>query len=117
MSHKTASRLSRIFAVIALIAALIAVAPPAHAHSTSNWTCLAHYESTHRWQYNGTYDGGLQFSVSTWREYTGSSAPAYAWQATPRFQIEVARRVVYKGFYRHEPQGWTAWRKNWWKCN
>lgn len=118
MSPKKAviCRLMLILTTVCLI--FVLVIPNAGAHYYGRrWECLAHYESTHQWHYNGPYDGGLQFSPTTWRTYTGRKAPDYAWQATKKFQKEVGRRVYRKGFGRHAPQGWTAWRNNWWKCN
>lgn len=107
----------RLLVVLLLVAALLAPTA-AHGHNYSGrWACLAHYESSHRWRYNGVHDGGLQFSPRTWRAYTGSSAPDYAWQASIRFQIKVAKRVAWYGFYRHEPQGGAnAWPNTWWRC-
>jgi hypothetical protein len=92
---------------------------PADAHGYDRrWICLAHYESTHRWQYNGVHDGGLQFSPRTWTAYTGSSAPRYAWQASPRFQVTVAKRIAWYGFYNNEPQGGaSAWPNTWNRCS
>ena len=117
---RTATRTLIVFALALLITAagLFATIPSARAHGDgwrendySRWTCLSHYESTHRWSYNGPsgYDGGLQFHPTTWRQYTGSSAPDYAWQASREFQIKVAKRVAWYGFYKHEPQGMGAW--------
>lgn len=112
--------LSRSVTVAALSVALAGgAALPADAHGYDRrWICLAHYESTHRWQYNGIHDGGLQFSPRTWTAYTGSSAPRYAWQASPRFQVKVAKRVAWHGFYSNEPQGGaSAWPNTWKKCS
>jgi hypothetical protein len=103
-------------AVITAATVLLVSAVPAKAHAPTRWDCLAHWESTHRWHYNGLHDGGLQFSPSTWRAYTGSSAPRYAWQASREFQIKVGKRVAWYGFYRHEPQGPGAWPNTWHRC-
>ena len=79
---------------------------------------LAHYESTHWWQYNGIHDGGLQFSPRTWNAYTGSSAPRYAWQASPRFQIKVveAGRVA-RLLQQRGAGGASAWPNTWQRCS
>ncbi len=68
------------------------------------WQRLASCESGGRWDYNGSsgYDGGLQFSPTTWRSFNGTDFAPYAYQATPSQQITVAKRVL-KG------QGWGAW--------
>ena len=107
-------------AAVALIAVLTPAPATAHGdgwrtNGHTKWTCLSHEESTHRWRYNGPsqHDGGLQFAPSTWRAYTGRRAPDYAWQATRRFQIRVAKRVAFHGFRDKKPQGmsaWSAWR-------
>lgn len=99
----------------------------AEAHyGVNRWTCLAHYESTHRWHYNGTYDGGLQFHPDTWTAFGGGRYAPYAYQATKREQWQIGRNTAFRGNwkyqrtggrYGHGPQGWTAWQRNWWKCN
>lgn len=107
------------FAAAALTLLAVTAAPtPALAHNyDGRWSCLAHYESTHRWHLDAYHDGGLSFTVRTWRAYTGHSAPDYAWQASRRFQIKVAKRVAWKGFYRHGPQGGSsAWPNTWGRC-
>lgn len=78
--------------------------PDVVAATGSVWDRLAQCESGGRWGYNGPsgYDGGLQFSPSTWRAYGGSQYAAYAWQASRLQQIAVAERV-------QAGQGWGAW--------
>lgn len=68
------------------------------------WASLAHCESTGRWAYNGPsgFDGGLQFHPRTWTAFRPEGLPAYAHQATPAQQIQVAERVL-------DAQGWGAW--------
>ena len=68
------------------------------------WLDLAECESNQRWAYNGSsgYDGGLQFSPTTWRAVGGTDFAEYAWQATPFEQVAVAERLL-------EVQGWGAW--------
>lgn len=77
----------------------------------SEWDRLASCESTYQWHYNGSsgFDGGLQFSPSTWRAYGGEQYAAYAWGATPEQQIAVAERVLWAGWGPHGPQGRGAW--------
>lgn len=68
------------------------------------WLDVAECESNQRWAYNGSsgYDGGLQFSPSSWRGVGGTDFAEYAWQATPREQVTVAERLL-------DVQGWGAW--------
>ena len=92
----------------------------AHRHAT-RWDCLAHHESTHRWTVNtgnGHY-GGLQFSLSTWRYYGGPklSNNAMPHKATRKEQIKVAKRVAFRGWKGHRPQGGgSAWPNTWHRC-
>jgi hypothetical protein len=105
--------------------ALLGVASPgadaAHRHKT-RWDCLAHYESSHRWAAdtgNGHY-GGLQFSLSTWRYYGGHRYSDNRWphKATRREQIHVAKRVAFRGWKDHPPQGGSsAWPNTWSRCS
>lgn len=78
-----------------------AVQPPSRA---SVWHALAECESNGRWDYNGPsgYDGGLQFHPGTWNNYKPASFPAYAYQATPAQQMQVAELVL-------ASEGWGAW--------
>jgi len=68
------------------------------------WLRLAVCESGSRWDYNGGsgYDGGLQFSPTSWRAMGGREFAEYAWQATPIQQMFVAERLL-------DEQGWRAW--------
>ena len=87
------------------LAVLLAVPVPAEGRlGHTRWSCLAHYESTHRWHINtgNGYYGGLQFSRSTWRAFGGRKFARNAHRATKAEQIRVAERVR-----RH--QGWRAW--------
>jgi hypothetical protein len=114
-----------VLGALALVLALVAIAPSdadaAHRHQT-RWDCLAHYESTHRWHIdtgNGHY-GGLQFSASTWRYYGGPNYSGNKWphKATRREQIHVAKRVAFKGWRSHAPQGGgSAWPNTWPRCS
>jgi hypothetical protein len=105
---------------VALLTAVSPAADAAHKHKTG-WDCLAHYESTHRWNVNtgnGHY-GGLQFSYSTWKAYGGPqwSGNKYPHQATRAEQIHVAKRVAYMGYKKNKPQGGrNAWPNTWRKC-
>ncbi|QIK66150.1 transglycosylase family protein [Nocardioides sp. HDW12B] len=117
-----ASLAAALLGALALLASLVGVASPAVAHTgPSNWDCLAHYESTHRWAINsgnGHY-GGLQFSLSTWRYYGGPnhSGNAYPHKATKAEQIYVAKRVAWHGWNGHRAQGGrNAWPNTWSHC-
>jgi hypothetical protein len=106
--------------VAAVLTATTERADAGHRHAT-RWDCLAHYESTHRWAVNtgnGHY-GGLQFSLSTWRYYGGPnySGNAMPNQATRKEQIRVAKRVAWRGWNGHRPQGGgSAWPNTWHHC-
>jgi len=77
--------------------------PPAPAHY-DQWVRLAVCESGSRWDYNGGsgYDGGLQFSPSTWRANGGGEFAPFAYQASALQQMVVAERVL-------DASGWGAW--------
>lgn len=66
--------------------------------TSSKWDCIAKHESGHRWDYNGSsgYDGGLQFSPSTWRAAGGERYAPYAYQASREEQIAVAESWLAK---------------------
>jgi hypothetical protein len=68
------------------------------------WDRLAQCESSGDWQANtgNGYYGGLQFHPRTWRAFKPSGYPALAHKATPKQQIDVAKRVL-------ATQGWNAW--------
>jgi len=87
---------------LAGITPLIAGATPAHADV--NWDAIAQCESGGRWNTNtgNGYQGGLQFSPSTWRSYGGRQYAGTAHQASRGEQITVARKVL-------RGQGINAW--------
>lgn len=94
--------------LLTLLTAL-AFAPAAVARERANvpagvWKLLAECESGADWRYNGPsgHDGAFQFHPSTWAAHRLSGYPRFAWQATPRQQVRVARRVL-------AAQGWAAW--------
>lgn len=73
----------------------------------SHLNAIARCESGFRWHLNGQYDGGLQFSPSTWNA-TGSRY-AYAYQAPPREQKY--RAVIWAskiGWNWHSTAGWPV---------
>jgi nucleoid-associated protein YgaU len=69
---------------------------PAHAMPAGVWDRVAACESSGNWGINtgNGYFGGLQFAPSTWVEFGGRQYAPRADLATPRQQIEVARRVL-----------------------
>ncbi|WP_281248299.1 transglycosylase family protein [Cryptosporangium aurantiacum] len=74
------------------------------AHADVNWDAIAQCESGGRWNINtgNGYQGGLQFSPSTWRSHGGGKYAAGAHNASRSEQITVARRVL-------RSQGIGAW--------
>lgn len=64
------------------------------------WDRLASCESGQRWDYNGNsgFDGGLQFSPSTWTRmntyWQMNTGYEFAWQAPREVQIQVAIRLM-----------------------
>jgi uncharacterized protein YabE (DUF348 family) len=70
----------------------------------SLWDAIAQCESTNNWAAdtgNG-FEGGLQFTNSTWLAYGGGAYAQHAYDATREEQISVAQRV-------QQGQGWGAW--------
>ena len=70
----------------------------------SVWDSIAQCESGGNWAINtgNGYQGGLQFSPSTWAGHGGTAYAPTADQATREQQIAVAERV-------QASQGWGAW--------
>lgn len=70
----------------------------------SVWDALAQCESGGNWSINtgNGYQGGLQFSPSTWLGYGGGEYAPQANLATREQQIDIATRV-------QAGQGWGAW--------
>lgn len=104
-------------------AGALGIAPGSAAHDgPGRWSCLSHYESTHRWHVNtgnGHY-GGLQFSLSTWKYYGGPRWSGKYWphRATRREQVRIAKRVAWRGWRDRAPQGGAnAWPNTWWRCD
>lgn len=110
--HRTATTSShtKTFAKVALTGAAVGAtgflfAPgAANAAPISEWDALAQCESGGNWAINtgNGFQGGLQFSPSTWSGYGGGEFAATANQATREQQIIVAERVL-------AGQGWGAW--------
>ena len=70
----------------------------------SVWDSLAQCESGGNWSINtgNGYQGGLQFSPSTWAAYGGTAYAPTANQATREQQIAIAEKT-------QASQGWGAW--------
>jgi len=90
--------------------AAAAAAAPAPAPSSGfgwPWDALVQCEASGNWHINtgNGYHGGLQFHPGTWNAYGGQAYAAFAHQATPSQQIDIARRVVAAagGTYRDWP--------------
>lgn len=71
----------------------------------SIWLCI-HPKESHDWHYNGPsgFDGGLQFSPSTWLAAGGAVYAPVAYQATPDEQMSVAEHLIYDmgALYSHQ---------------
>jgi nucleoid-associated protein YgaU len=80
----------------AVPATMPAAMPAAHAATGSVWDRVAACESSGRWHVNtgNHYYGGLQFWQPTWEGFGGRKYAPRADLATPRQQVEVARRVL-----------------------
>ncbi|MBL1077645.1 DUF3235 domain-containing protein [Nocardia sp. 2] len=107
--HRKPSNTGRTAAKVALTGAIIggagvALAGNASAAPDSDWDRLAQCEAGGNWQINtgNGYQGGLQFSPSTWRAHGGGEFAASANQATREQQIVIAEKVL-------ASQGWGAW--------
>ena len=68
------------------------------------WDKIAQCESTGNWAANtgNGFEGGLQFTNTTWLAYGGGAYAQHAYQASREEQITVAQRV-------QDGQGWGAW--------
>jgi resuscitation-promoting factor RpfA len=82
----------------------LAVSAQAQAATDGQWDQVAHCESGNNWSINtgNGYQGGLQFSPSTWRSAGGADFAPAANMATREQQIAVAERVLSR-------QGRGAW--------
>lgn len=82
----------------------------ADAASLSTWDKVAACESSGNWSDTaGQYEGGLQFSHSTWVAYGGRAYAEHAYQASKAHQIIIAERVLTKGWKKVPAQGPGAW--------
>lgn len=107
--HRKPSSTGRTVAKVAVTGAIIGTAGVAFAGNASaapdsDWDRLAQCEAGGNWGINtgNGFQGGLQFSPSTWRAHGGQEYAASANQATREQQIAVAEKVL-------ASQGWGAW--------
>lgn len=107
--HRAPSNTSRVIARTALAGAvagapLVTMVPAANAATDATWDKVAQCESGGRWDINtgNGFQGGLQFTPSTWRAFGGTVYAAAASQASRTEQIAVAEKVL-------AAQGWGAW--------
>ncbi|MBY6365361.1 transglycosylase family protein [Rhodococcoides corynebacterioides] len=107
--HRKPSTTGKTVAKVAVTGALvgtagIAFSGTATAAPDSDWDRLAQCEAGGNWGINtgNGFQGGLQFSPSTWTGHGGGEFAATANQASREQQIVVAERVL-------ESQGWGAW--------
>ena len=100
---KTFAKVALTGAVLGGGAALLGTGS-AHAASDSEWDQVAQCESGGNWAINtgNGYQGGLQFSPSTWAANGGTAYAPSADQASKEQQIAVAERVL-------ATQGKGAW--------
>ncbi|MCM6773025.1 DUF3235 domain-containing protein [Nocardia sp. CDC159] len=107
--HRKPTSTGRTVAKVAVSTAImggagVALAGQAAAAPDSDWDKLAQCESGGNWAINtgNGYQGGVQFSPSTWAAHGGTEYAPSANQATREQQITVAERVL-------ATQGWGAW--------
>lgn len=107
--HRKPTSTGRTVAKVAVTGAILGVAGiafngTANAAPETDWDRLAQCESGGNWAINtgNGFQGGLQFSPSTWNAHGGQQYAAAANQATREQQITVAERVL-------DTQGWGAW--------
>jgi hypothetical protein len=88
----------------AVVSAPLVTAGQAQAAPDNVWDQVAQCESGGNWSINtgNGFQGGLQFTQSTWRGFGGTRFAPSANQATREEQIAVAEKVL-------AGQGWNAW--------
>ncbi|HEY2206391.1 MAG TPA: transglycosylase family protein [Pseudonocardia sp.] len=106
--HRKPGNAQRTLAKTALAASVVgiplATAGQAEAAPDNVWDQVAKCESGGNWQINtgNGFQGGLQFTQSTWRSFGGSQFASSANKASREQQIAVAEKVL-------AGQGWNAW--------
>ncbi|MBW5425307.1 LysM peptidoglycan-binding domain-containing protein [Streptomyces sp. BG9H] len=98
--HRRPSKATRVVTLAgvtgAAVAAPLMAAGSASAATASEWDAVAQCESGGNWSINtgNGYQGGLQFSPSTWAAYGGTKYAATADKASKAQQIEIAEKVL-----------------------
>ncbi|WP_447039310.1 transglycosylase family protein [Streptomyces sp. DSM 118878] len=98
--HRRPSKATRVVTLAgvtgAAVAAPLMAAGSASAATTSEWDAVAQCESGGNWSINtgNGYQGGLQFSPSTWAAYGGTKYASSADKASKAQQIEIAEKVL-----------------------
>ncbi|WP_186629227.1 transglycosylase family protein [Rhodococcus sp. BP22] len=107
--HRKPTTTGRTVAKVAVTGAIMGTAGmaftgTASAAPDSDWDRLAQCEAGGNWGINtgNGFQGGLQFSPSTWSSHGGGQYAATANQASREEQIVVAEKVL-------ASQGWGAW--------
>ncbi|MEU8897932.1 resuscitation-promoting factor Rpf1 domain-containing protein [Nocardia sp. NPDC048505] len=107
--HRKPTSTGRTVAKVAVTGAIfgtagVALAGNASAAPDSDWDRLAQCEAGGNWGINtgNGFQGGLQFSPSTWKAHGGQEYAPAAHQASREEQIAVAEKVL-------ASQGWGAW--------
>ncbi|CEH09052.1 secreted transglycosydase [Propionibacterium freudenreichii] len=93
---KTLSRIASVASVAALAGSITVIAGQNASADSVNWDAVAACESGGSWGTNtgNGYQGGLQFSSSTWNAYGGGQYASSANQASRDQQIAVAEKVL-----------------------
>ncbi|AZM53682.1 transglycosylase [Streptomyces sp. WAC 01529] len=98
--HRRPSKATRVVTLAgvtgAAVAAPLMAAGSASAATASEWDAVAQCESGGNWSINtgNGYQGGLQFSPSTWAAYGGTKYAPSADKASKAQQIEIAEKVL-----------------------
>ncbi|MCF3120772.1 MULTISPECIES: transglycosylase family protein [Streptomyces] len=98
--HRRPSKATRVATLVgvtgAAVAAPLMAAGSANAATASEWDAVAQCESGGNWSINtgNGYQGGLQFSPSTWAAYGGTKYAPTADKASKAQQIEIAEKVL-----------------------
>ncbi|WP_420752392.1 transglycosylase family protein [Rhodococcus sp. O3] len=92
----TKRTLGSIAAGAALLVAPVALGAGTANAASGNWDAVAQCESGGNWAINtgNGYQGGLQFSPSTWAAYGGTQYAPTASQASREQQIAIAENVL-----------------------
>lgn len=80
----------------------------------AKWYRLARCETGMRWRWGSQfahpiYGGAFGIYIPTWQMYARPGEPRYPWNASPRLQLVVARRIA----ARHTMYSWGCWRNAW----